>query len=894
MLKSLKNRILVYFFLIAVIIACIVFPLNYIHKKSESAIRQDVGSLDKLYLYFIKDLKHTGEFLTLETTNTNFFITGESSSLKAHEELKDSLLSIISSYDERNRLINPICSTTIQDIRTSYEIFCRNLDSMVYNVYKRGYRDFGLEGEMISYIYQAEKNSVFRQKSLELRKNERDYLNRNDSVFVVDLNNSAAELLLVIEKSNDFQGEERQELISLLQEYKSSFNELVSLDKKLGLRTSMGLKASLINSGDKLEGLISKAITEARQAEQYQVARLNIIFVVLSIFLFLSTLIISVFMSRHVVNHLERLTSYIAQLSKHDFNYSDPNLNLRNSSTEIREIYKEFRNMVAQLKIREKQRDNALDKATDKERMYREMADLLPQSVFETDRLGNIIYSNKAWHEAFGYSNKEIDEGLNLIEILQTNNDNNLFGINKIENSDYIAIRKGGSKFPALVYSDVIIKDDKITGRRGIIIDATLRNKYIETLQKETVRAVTSDKLKSSFLANMSHEIRTPMNSIIGFANLLSAEQIPDDQKKDYIKHIQSSGQILLNLIDDIIDIAKIEAGEIKIKPVRCEPVKLIKDLKHTFEGYKTRMGKQHITILTHLPDIEIPFRTDPFRLRQIITNLVSNAVKFTDEGSVSIRCEIKNERFLEFSVEDTGVGLTKEDMNVIFSRFQRTSYSEEKNISGTGLGLTISKNLVELLGGQMWVSSLPGEGTRFWFHLPFARITDPGEKIPISPPAINEIDSMDMSNYTILIAEDDDNSFTFLKEVLKKTNTRIIHAVNGKEVVEAVKFSEDIDLVLMDIQMPFLDGYDAAKEIKKSRPGLPIIAQTARAMEGDREKAILSGCDDYITKPVNPQNLLAKIRQFLSLPENRKTDLQLRESQKNLSPELNKNPLKD
>jgi len=193
---------------------------------------------------------------------------------------------------------------------------------------------------------------------------------------------------------------------------------------------------------------------------------MNILFAIIILFLFISTILASVYLSRRLVNHLELLTGYISQLSKNNFNYQHNGLNLRNSSSEIREIYKEFRNMVAQLKIREKQRDNALAEVMEKERMYREMADLLPQAIFEADKLGNIEYTNKAWHKAFGYTEEDIGEGLNLLECLQTNVDNNLFGINKVENSDYIAIRKDGTKFPALVYSDMIVKEGKITGRR--------------------------------------------------------------------------------------------------------------------------------------------------------------------------------------------------------------------------------------------------------------------------------------------------------------------------------------------------------------------------------------------------------------------------------------------
>jgi CheY-like chemotaxis protein len=355
------------------------------------------------------------------------------------------------------------------------------------------------------------------------------------------------------------------------------------------------------------------------------------------------------------------------------------------------------------------------------------------------------------------------------------------------------------------------------------------------------------------------------MNSIIGFANLLSAEEIPEEQKGEFVQHIQSSGKLLLNLIDDIIDIAKIEAGEIKIKTGPCEPVILISELIKTFEGYKTSLGKPGIEIRAQLPEESLTFNTDAFRLRQILSNLTSNAIKFTEQGSVTLSCSIKNERMLEFAVEDTGPGLTKEELNVIFSRFQRTSRSEEQNITGTGLGLSISKNLVELLGGQMWVNSVPGEGSRFSFQLPFKRI--PGDPKRAKTKKAQQNDTIfNWSGKTILIAEDDEVSYVFLKEILQKTNARIVHAVNGKEVVEAVKFTEDIDIILMDMNMPFMDGFTATKTIKGIRPSLPIIAQTAYAMEGDREKTILAGCDDYLAKPINPPSLLAKINQFMPL----------------------------
>ena len=863
MLKSLKNRILFYFLLVALIIACIVFPLNYFQKKKELNIRNTVIELSVLHSVLSKDMKVTSEFLTFEITNPRFFITGESPYLDKHHILKDSLRNYIAGYVKRNQFFSPIERKSLQKLNIEYQQYCSILDSMVYLIYQRGYRDLGLEGEMVSYIYQIEKESLLPDKVIfELRRNEREYLNRHELQYVELLNTQLINLQSTIQKSSALSGNKQDKLQRLLDNYQYSFNELVLLDQRLGIRTNTGLKADLSQESEVLESDIERLISVAHRQEYTQIGKMKILFSILTIVLLASTILVSMFFSRRLVSHLEQLTNYISCLAQNDFNY-DSKLSLRNSSKEIRKIYSEFRNMVAQIRIREVQRDEALTNATDNEKRYRELAELLPQSIFETDNLGNLVYVNEAWYRAFGYSRADMAEGLNLIEILQTNTNNNLFAISKIENSDYVAIRKDGTRFPALVYADTIQKGAFSIGRRGIIIDATLRNQYIESLKKETMKAITSDKHKSSFLANMSHEIRTPMNSIIGFASLLSSDQISDQQKDEFIQYIQSSGQILLNLIDDIIDIAKIEAGEIKIKSTECIPGQLILELKQTFEGYKASLGKEKINLVTHLPKEDVLFKTDAFRLRQILSNLISNAIKFTEEGTVAINLRIKNSRFLEFSVEDTGIGLSKEELNTIFSRFKRGMQSEEKNIAGTGLGLSISKNLVELLGGKMWVSSEVGQGTRFWFELPYFRVLQKTDKT--RKQKLTDSTQYDWSNLTFLVAEDDDSSYIYVKELLKKTKVQLVRAVNGREVIEAVKFSEKIDCILMDIQMPYINGYEATKEIKKLNPSIPVIAQTAFAMEGDKEKSILAGCDDYITKPVQPRYLLEKISQFLS-----------------------------
>ncbi len=525
--------------------------------------------------------------------------------------------------------------------------------------------------------------------------------------------------------------------------------------------------------------------------------------------------------------------------------------------------------MLSQLRVWERQTDKALKNAEENEKRYRELADMLPQSIYETDELGNLTYVNKAWYRHFGYTKEDLGQGLNLIETVISESSDDILGINRLENSNFVAIRKDGSRFPASVYSDNIMAGNKIIGKRGIVIDATQHNIYIHSLKKETYKAQTSDKLKSSFLANMSHEIRTPMNSIIGFSNLLASDEVAEEQKKDFINYIRSSGEMLLALIDDIIDIAKIEAGELKINKREMNVGDLFSELFRTFDEMKNKSGKSHINLIMKKDaEHDLSIKTDPFRLRQIMTNLIGNAIKFTDKGSVEFGYRLRNEKEIEFFVKDTGIGLTKEELGIVFERFKRTYSSEVKNIVGSGLGLAISKNLVELMGGDMWLDSKPGAGTTFYFTLPYIKTA----KVYGTGITEESICSYDWHDKNILVVEDDRQSYHFLQELLKRTGANIKRASNGFEAIEICRNDQSLDIVLMDIQMPKMNGYDATREIKKIRKNLPVIAQTAYAMAGDREKSIQAGCDDYITKPLNIESLLPKINQFIGAAPQIKT----------------------
>lgn len=842
-----------------ILISASSFVLFHIHKRTKNNQQAVLSNLNYFHHQFLKDQTQVAGFLANETTNDHFFITGESDFLATHHRHS---ANIDSCYMHCQQIqSNASHPPVMLDLRKTYTNYCMAFDSLVYKIYQRGYKNYGLEGELASYLYKLEKfNSLPIRDVTSLKLAEKTYINNQDTSYISYVHKHCNGLIVSVLNNNNYSPQQKTEIIGIIKSYKNTFRDLVDIDNKIGSGKQEGLKSQLSEISYQLEDLVNSSILEAENTYKANMSTVNTLFGLTVFLLIAFAFALSVYTSKFLVRNLEQLTLYIQSLTKTNFNQRIE-FDIRHSTTEIRQIYLAFRNMLADLRVREQQRDRALRIAEDNQQRYQELADLLPQCIYETDRMGNLTYANKAWHNTFGYSDGEVENGINLIEILNAAPNSSLFGYTKVENNDFIASRKDGTKFPATVYSDVIKKGVRVVGRRGIIIDSSLRNKYIESLKKETARAITSDKHKSSFLANMSHEIRTPMNSIIGFTNMLASQEIPDEMKGNFIDHIQTSSEMLLNLIDDIIDIAKIEDGQLKIKKSECNPVELIESLAANFEAYKNRAEKEHLKIVVNVPSEGIALSTDKFRLKQILTNLMSNAIKFTEAGRVEVGMKVKNQRTLEFYVEDTGMGMTKEDLRTVFERFKRTKLTEEKKITGTGLGLAISKNLVEMLGGNMWVTSEPNKGTRFTFELPYVRVAQIAPKPTRQP---KETDKINWSNKKFLIAEDDDYGYTYMTHILEKTGVETIRAKNGKEALEALKFHDDISLVLMDLRMPVMNGLETTQKLKEQFPLLPVIAQTAFAMEGDRNKCLEAGCDDYITKPINAENLLAKIGQFI------------------------------
>jgi signal transduction histidine kinase len=384
-------------------------------------------------------------------------------------------------------------------------------------------------------------------------------------------------------------------------------------------------------------------------------------------------------------------------------------------------------------------------------------------------------------------------------------------------------------------------------------------------LFKAKKKAEESDKLKSAFLANVSHEIRTPMNAILGFSELLKDNTLTTDKREEYFDIIKSKGNQLLNLINDIIDLSKIESNTVSISPSPFQLNFLLDELLISYKRAITnqnRSGDLKLIFTKGLPDDKAWVKADANRLKQVFSNLLDNALKFTKKGEISVGYELIDNNFLEFRVQDTGIGIASDKQSVIFERFRQVCEDKSLLTHGTGLGLSIVKSLVELADGEIWVESEPNRGTTFYFTLPYNPALNGKHDETL---AFTNTDDIDWNGKTVLLAEDDDDNYLFLEELLRETKVNVVRAKDGQETVKIALGSSKIDLILMDIKMPVMNGYEAAKQIKLIKNNIPIIAQTAYAMEEDRHKALASNCNDYISKPIEVNKLFFLMSKYLN-----------------------------
>ncbi|MBL7112275.1 MAG: response regulator [Bacteroidales bacterium] len=504
------------------------------------------------------------------------------------------------------------------------------------------------------------------------------------------------------------------------------------------------------------------------------------------------------------------------------------------------------------------------------EKKYRLLVENALVGVFSVDTSGEILLINEALCRALEYNSSGIINKRGFGSLFQ---DREAFDslVQKLGTSGQVknfevkmVTASGGERWMIL---NAVLKNKTVS---GMIMDISGRKlteekelKYQEELREARDRAEESDHLKSTFLSNMSHEIRTPMNAIIGFSSLLSNISLTPEKKSEFIVRISKNCYELLNLVENILDLAKIEAGQVIMHEKRCPVNKLLEDVYTKFSAELSTREKNQISfkLVPGPKGTDLTVISDPLRIYQVLSRLLDNAFKFTEKGTVELGYTILN-KYIQFHVKDTGVGLTDEQKRYVFERFRKAEETKTKLYSGAGLGLSICKKLVELMGGETRVESEPGRGSEFYFTIPMkiagASETIAEEKLP-------DTEQKSLSDRKILVAEDNLFNFKLIEALLVGTGTEIIWAKDGMEAVEFFKSGKHADLVLMDMRMPVMDGITATREIRKINKKIPVLAVSAYTMDEVKEKAIEAGCNDFLSKPVNSAGLVEMMKRYIN-----------------------------
>ncbi len=580
-----------------------------------------------------------------------------------------------------------------------------------------------------------------------------------------------------------------------------------------------------------------------------------IVIVFLSV-LFILLYLFALYLSKKATNNIDLFIQFFKTASYKNTLIDESKINF----SEFKILAKYANKMITEIKKSEVRNK-------EEEAHYKKLFEESPEAIAFVNTDGQVQRINAAFTKLFGYENseiinKELDDFIVPEELKeQALNYTKKFKGGFINQIEAIRINKNKRKVHVSIIGTSISVNKQLLGYYVIYRNISEQKEFEQQLYDSKTKAEESDRLKSSFLTNLSHEIRTPLNAIMGFSTLLNTKDVSKEDQKEYLRILANSGKLLLEIIDNIIDISKVESSTLTVSKSNSNLNMLLDELLIDFLEYKNNMklDKIDITLQKEIDDKELYILTDLKRLKQVYSNLLDNALKFTEKGKVEFGYYIKGQEIICF-VKDTGIGIKEGEIHFIFDRFRQVDESTTRKYGGTGIGLALCKSLIELLGGKLWVESKKGKGAKFYFTIPYD-VVKSDKKLPVKPKIAENID---WSNKKILIAEDVETNYKLLFSFLSKTKVKIYWAKDGKETVDMVERDPDFDLILMDINMPIMTGHEALKHLINKGYNIPVIVQTAYATEEQRYEIIDLGYSDYILKPITFQNLLQKLSKFL------------------------------
>jgi PAS domain S-box-containing protein len=520
-------------------------------------------------------------------------------------------------------------------------------------------------------------------------------------------------------------------------------------------------------------------------------------------------------------------------------------------------------NIIA-LEEKSKEQEDSRNKLHLSEERYRVLTDNIPYPIIVSTYQGELLFINSYAEQYFGISSNNLKER-NTKEFWVNNKNRSeymdeLEQKGKIQNREVeLNSRNDGIK-TVLLSSNRIVYQGQDTVF-SVFNDITEQKNARTVLIQAKEKAEENERLKSAFLSNMSHEIRTPMNSIIGFAELLKEPNLAGETQQEFIGIIEKSGERLLSTINNIIDFSKIESGMVSVNSNKSN---INEQIEFTYTFFKPEVEGKGLQFFVEkgLTLSEAFIYTDFEKIFAILVNLIKNAIKFCDKGAIEFGYKKKG-KYLEFYVKDTGIGVPGNRQKAIFERFVQADISDTRAFQGSGLGLSISKSYAEMLDGEMWLKSEEGKGSTFYFTIPYHPVEE--EELPIKNTVIEKDKEVHSKKLKVLIAEDDEPSRDLLAKRIEKLSREILYARTGVEAVAACSENNDLDLILMDIKMPEMDGHEATRQIRQFNKEIIIIAQTSYGFASDRVKAIEAGCNDYISKPINYNALYEFIRMLFA-----------------------------